>query len=341
MPREHHRDEDPGDVVGAHVDRDQHVEQVAVIASDSAPHLPLVDDRLDEPDEPLAGGVAEPEALDVGVRVDVRDRVGPAFEVVVVLREGGVELLAEGRADQAGRRRVDRQLGEPVEKVDLALVAPLRDHPVDLALDRRGVPAHHVAAQRLVLQHLLALLGRGVEDHALAEDRRHERVGGRLVEGRVGCPEELLVGLGTGDEHDVLVGQPEPADLPALLPEAVEEPDRVDPHLGQVTVPVVGHGVGDLPDVLERHRPSTVASGVTSTRFRCTPRGAPTIVVIASAMAAAGSTRGCRARPKRTHWSITKAADSSSQSEPISLLVGPGRTSEARMPVPSSSICSA
>ena len=38
--------------------------------------------------------------------------------------------------------------------------------------------------------------GTGVEDHALAEDRRHERVRRRLVERGVRRPEELLVGLG-------------------------------------------------------------------------------------------------------------------------------------------------
>ena len=41
-----------------------------------------------------------------------------------------------------------------------------------------------------------ALLGRGVEHHALAEDRRHERVGRGLVELLLGRPEEHLVGLG-------------------------------------------------------------------------------------------------------------------------------------------------
>ncbi len=104
-----------------------------------------------------------------------------------------------GLPDQAGRGGVDGQLGEQVEQVDLALVAPVGDHPPDLVLDRRGVAAHHVAAQRLVLQRLLALLGRGVEDDALAEDRRHERVRRGLVERRVRRPEELLVGLAHRD----------------------------------------------------------------------------------------------------------------------------------------------
>ena len=299
MTREHHRDEDAGDVVGGHVDRDEHVEQVTLLACDRAPRLPLVDDRLHELDELLARGVAQPEALDVGVGVDVGDGVGAPLELVVVPRERGVELFAEGLPDQARRGRVDGQLGEPVEEVDLPLVSPVGDHPVDLVLDRGRMASHHVAAQRLVLQHLLALLGRGVEDHALAEDRRHEGVRRCLVEGRVGCAEELLVGLRTRHEHDVLVGQPEPADLTALGPEPFEQADRVDPHLRQVTMAVVRHGVRHLADALEGlvgqllgHRSSTEASGDTSIRFRWTPRGALTIVVIASAIAVGRSARG-------------------------------------------------
>ncbi len=83
------------------------------------------------------------------------------------------------------------------------------------------------------------------------------------------------------------------------------------------------------------------ASGVTSTRFRCTPRGAETTVTMASAMACGLRKCGCRARPNRTQWLSTSAASWSSQPVPISLHVGPGRTIEARTPVPSSSICSA
>ena len=48
VPGEHHRDEDAGDVVGAHVDRDEHVEQVPLLARDLAALLALVDDPLHE-----------------------------------------------------------------------------------------------------------------------------------------------------------------------------------------------------------------------------------------------------------------------------------------------------
>ena len=213
-------------------------------------------------------------------------------------------------------------------------------------LDRGRVAAHHVAAQRLVLQHLLALLGRGVEDDALAEDRRHEGVRRGLVERRVRRPEELLVGLRAGDQHDVAVGEPEPADVAALLAHPLEQADRVDAHLGEVAVAVVGDGVRDLADrrlTVVVIASSTGASGVTSTRFRCTPRGALTIVAIASAIAAGLRKCGCRASPNRTHWLSTSAPASSSQSLPISLQVGPGphdRRRARRCPrAPSASTC--
>src|SRR3954469_1148994 len=342
VAREHHRDEDPGYVVGAHLDGDEHVEQVAVPAGDLAAPLALVDDPLDQPDQLLAGGVADAERLDVGVRVDVRNRVGAALELVVVLGERRVQLLTERFADQAGGGRVDRQLGEPVEQVDLPLVAPGGDHPPDLVLDGLRVAAHHVAAQRLVLQHLLALLGRGVEHHPLAEDRRHERVRRRLVERRVRRPEELLVGPGSGDQHYVAVAQPEPADLAALRTQPFEQADRVDPHLREVAVPVVRYGVGDLAHVRGGpgggHRSSTGASGLTSTRLKWVPRGALTTIAMASAIALGLRKWPWRAWPHLTHSLSTKAPASGSQSLPISLQVEPGRTTLPRTPPPSSSI---
>ena len=83
---------------------------------------PAVHDPLHQLDEALAGAVAQAEALDVGVGVDVGEGIGAPLEVVVQVGEAAVELLAEALADEAGRRRVDRQLGEPVEQVDLAAV---------------------------------------------------------------------------------------------------------------------------------------------------------------------------------------------------------------------------
>jgi hypothetical protein len=56
---------------------------------------------------------------------------------------------------------------------------------------------------------------RRVEHHALAEDRRHEGVGGSLVEVLLLGPEEELVGLGAGQQDDVAVGQTELADVAA------------------------------------------------------------------------------------------------------------------------------
>ena len=76
-----------------------------------------------------------------------------------MLGESVVELLAELQADKAGGRRVDGQLGEQVEQVDLALAAPLGDHLLDFALDRRRMAPHVLAPQRLVVEHLIASLG--------------------------------------------------------------------------------------------------------------------------------------------------------------------------------------
>ena len=198
--------------------------------------MPLVHDLLHQRNELDARLVAAPEALDRQVRVDVAQRVGAALELVVVLREPVVELLAELQPDQAGRRGVDGQLGEEVEQFDLAFVAPVGDHLLDFALDGGGVALHLLAAQRGVVQHLLAPLGAGVEHHALAEDRRHERVGLGLVEILVGGAEEELVGLGAGQQDDVLVDQLEPADVAALVADALHQTDRVGAEFLEVAV---------------------------------------------------------------------------------------------------------
>ena len=189
MAGEHQRDEHPGDLVGREagiavlvLDRDQHVEHVAVALVLGRVGDAPVHDLLNQRNQFHARLVAALEALDRQVRVDVAERVGAALQFVVVVREPAVELLAELQPDQAGRRGVDGQLGEEVEQFDLAFVAPVGDHLLDFALDGGRVALHLLAAQRRVVQHLLAAFGAGVEHHALAEDRRHERVGLGLVE---------------------------------------------------------------------------------------------------------------------------------------------------------------
>ena len=219
MPGEHHRDEHAGDVVGAEargavlvLDRHEDVEQVAVLllrrrAPAARPSMIACTSST----RPSRAAVAHAEALDVGVRVDVGEGIRALLEVVVQVREAAVELLAEALADEAGGRRVDRQLGEPVEQVDLAALGRASRHAVHLGGDRGGVAAHELVAQGLVVERLPTLLRVGVEHDALAEDRRHERVGLGLVEVLVGRPEEDLVGVGSGEEHDVAVGQAEHA----------------------------------------------------------------------------------------------------------------------------------
>ena len=199
------------------LDRDEHVEHVAVALVLGRVGDPVVHDLLHQRNEAQPRLVAQPEALDRQVRVDVAQRVGALFELVVEPREPAVELLAELLADQARRGGVDGQLGEEVEQVDLTGVAPVGDHPADLALDRGGVALHLLTAQCGVVQHLFAALGIGVEHHPFAEDRRHERIRRRLIEILVAGPEEELVGLRTGQEHHLLAGELEDADVAAFL----------------------------------------------------------------------------------------------------------------------------
>lgn len=84
--------------------------------------------------------------------------------------------------------------------------------------------------------------GRRVEYHALAEDRRHERVGLGLVELAVAGTEEELVGLGTGQQHHLLVGQLEPADVAALIAQTLHQPDRVGAEFFEMAVLLVAAG---------------------------------------------------------------------------------------------------
>ena len=95
---------------------------------------------------------------------------------------------------------------------------------------------HLLAAQRGVVQHLFAPLGAGVEHHALAENRRHERIRLGLVEFFVGGAEEEFVGLGAGEEDDVLVDELEPADIAAFIADALHQTDGVGAEFLEVPV---------------------------------------------------------------------------------------------------------
>ena len=97
-------------------------------------------------------------------------------------------------------------------------------------------PAHELVAQRLVVQHLAPPLGRRVEHDALAEDGRHERVRLGLVELLLGRPEVELVGVRTGQQHDVAGRQRELAHVAALGPHPRHQPDRVAAELVEVAV---------------------------------------------------------------------------------------------------------
>ena len=111
---------------------------------------------------------------------------------------------------------------------------PGGDHPLDLFGDRLGVAPHVPVAERLVVEHLPAAFGGGVEHDALAEHRGHERVGLGLVELLLRGPEVPLVGLGAGHEHDPASGEVERAHLAALVADALHQPDGVGLEVAQV-----------------------------------------------------------------------------------------------------------
>ena len=207
----------------------------------------------------LARLVADPEALDRQVRVDVAQGVGAALEEVVVVRETGIKLIAEFSSDQTGRRGVDGQFGEEVQQFDLAGIAPTLDGASDLALDGGGMTFHMVATQCGVVQHLLSAFRARVEYHPLSEDRRHERICLRLVEVFVGGAEEELVRLRTGEQDDLLVGELEGADVAALVAHPLHQGDRVGTELGEVSV-FVGTP-GDAAHFVERRAGCHGSSG--------------------------------------------------------------------------------
>ncbi len=78
--------------------------------------------------------------------------------------------------------------------------------------------------------------GGRVEDHPLPEHRGHEGVGLGLVEHLLGRPEEELVRLGTAQQHDVAIGEPEDADVAAFGADPLEEGDRVGAELVEMAL---------------------------------------------------------------------------------------------------------
>ena len=166
---------------------------------------------------------------------------------------------------------------------------------LDLVGDGGGVAPHELVPQRLVVEHLAAAFGRGVEDHPLAEHRGHERVGLGLVEDLLGGPEEELVGLGPGQQHHVPVGQAEHADVAALG----TDPVRAG-RWGRPGARRGGRSPSSPPDTLGGSRCSTAvvmalprpsssvsvrmgASGCSSMTVAWVPRGRDTTATMASA----------------------------------------------------------
>ena len=273
MPGEHHRDEHAGDDVGAEVrrpvlvlDRHEDVEEVAVLLLGRRLVGAAVHDPLHQLDQPDAGRVAARGSS----RCRRRGR-----------RRRGRRCPARGRGrasakrpsscsrkrlpDEAGRRRVDRQLGEPVEQVDLAAVG--RQRPTIRSTSAAMVsawPRMNLSRRAWLWSALRRSSGDGVEHDALAEDRRHERVGLGLVEVLVGGPEEDLVGLGPGEQHDVAVGEAEHADVAALGAGALHQADRVD-----AAAPRGGRCRRGRP---HRRRGAAGASSVSTAVMRFLPR---------------------------------------------------------------------
>ena len=119
---EHQRDEHAGDLIGREprsailvLDRHQHIEHVAIRLVGGRVGDPQIHDFLNYRNEFQARLVTAFEALDGQVRIDVTQRIGAALQLVVILGEAVIELFAKLKADQAGCRCVDGQLGEEVE----------------------------------------------------------------------------------------------------------------------------------------------------------------------------------------------------------------------------------
>ncbi len=239
MAREHHRDEHPGHLVdrvaglpALVADRQQHVEELALAVGPGGAPLEHLGEQLHQPS---ARAVAAAEGGQRQVGVHVGDRIRPLLELVEDAVVLGRELLAKFGPDQARARGVEGELGEEVEQVDLPRVAQLLHHAAGLVGDRLGVTAHHLVAQRLVLHRLPTLLGVAVEEHTAPEHRRHEGIGGGLVELLLVGPEEGLLGPLTGEQHHPVAGEVHLADLAALAAHAREQLDRVLAQLEQVT----------------------------------------------------------------------------------------------------------
>ncbi|SLE01244.1 Uncharacterised protein [Mycobacteroides abscessus subsp. massiliense] len=157
---------------------------------------------------------------------------------------------------------------------------------------------HLLATQRRVMQHLLTAFRIGVEHHALAEDGRHERIGLGLVQVFVAGAEEELVGLGAGKEDDLLVGELEGADVPALRTDALHQCDGIGAELFEMAVLVLaagdpgnggrGHeGIPSSPSssfCLSAGASLSGASGCTSISGICAPRGVSATKVTARAI---------------------------------------------------------
>ena len=216
-------------------------------------------------------------------------------------------------------------------------------HLLDLVGDGGGVAPHELVAQRLVVQHLAAALRRGVEHHALAEDRRHERVGLGLVELLLGRPEEELVGVRPGQQHDVAAGQVELADVAALGPHPAHaaRSGRGAARPGGRSRPrrprPAAAPAGSSPCVTAA--PSDFAAGQTGAsagpppRVRWVPRGVGHDRGRWPAATPSGRRKcECRARPQRAHSSSTSPVTSGSQSMPMPVRVGPGRTIDGPHP---------
>ena len=179
-----------------------------------------------------------------------------------------------------------------------------------LPLDRGGVALHLFAAQRRVVQHLLAPFGICVEHHALPENGRHERVRLGLVQIVVRGAEEELVGLGARQQDNLSAGQVEPADVTAFVAHALHQRDRVGAELFEMAVFVIpARDAGDGDGLLAHHSGDSGilscwrsfgadfngASGWSSIETTLPPRGVSATNATALAMSEARRKKLCRA----------------------------------------------
>ena len=177
------------------------------------------------------------------------------------------ELLTKSIAEEAATRGVDRQLVPDRIEVDFSRVLPLTEVLLGLFDEALSVGTHLRFAQGRVKEAELLLhhrWGRVVSD-ALAEDRRHQLVGLGLTDVLVAETKVSLLCLRPGHHHRVAAGKLHREDVPEQISPALNETNRILPHL---------QGVAQYGQATSKHGRPTASRMSRVTRTRSVAGGA-------------------------------------------------------------------